>query len=489
MRNKYPARNIFSPSQPQDIDLSKEIPAIRLRAILYALQILYVQRPDMIQLIFADLSGSKDPRKGRGGMNAWRTLVLLALRTGLNLDYDMLTEFANNHEVIRRFMGVSLTEDFHPKRATIHDNIMLLSQETIEAVNDALVEIGVKKNFEDGRVVRGDSFVCQTNTHYPTDVLLVRDGVESIIALCVEHSSGKQGWRQHDHLRKEIRTLYRAYMQLKRSKRKREDKAADLAAVCKTYLRYARKLIKKAMMYFAALNIPQESAAFPVLDRPIGDLEHQIQYFVAGTEYVCRLAERRIVAGETIEHKEKVYSLYEPHTELINRGKYPTPIEFGHRVFLAQGKSGLILSHQVMGIGVTDDKILLPVLKELQERYGKLGAASFDKGFYSPDNLKNAQEYCKLVVIPRKGRLSAAAQAEQRDTEYVHHRQWRSGVESLISSMVRSNGLGTCPDKGYRGYCKYVSACVLSRNLQTLGGLLMEAAEEEKKRCKLKKTG
>ena len=142
-----------------------------------------------------------------------------------------------------------------------------------------------------------------------------------------------------------------------------------------------------------------------------------------------------------------------------------------------------------MGIGVTDDKILIPVLEELQERFkGTLEAASFDKGFYTPENLNKAGEHCNLVVIPRKGRLSAQAHAEQSEKDYVRYRHWRSGIESLISAMVRSNGLGRCPDKGYRGYCKYVSACVLSRNLQTLGGLLMEA-EEKKRRQELKKTG
>lgn len=487
MRNKYPERDIFSPDQPQKMDLSKEDLAPRLRMILYALQILYADRPDMISLIFNDLARSADSGKGRDGMNAWRALVLLALRTGLNFDYDMLYDLANNHDTLRRFMGVSLTEDFHPKRSTIHDNIMLLSQETIEAVNEALVDIGVKKKFEDGSVVRGDSFVCRTNTHYPTDVCLIRDGVESIISLCTEHSGGKNGFRQHKKLMKKTARLYRSYMQQKRSTRKRENKAADLEAALKTYLKHARKMIEKALGYLAEYTSAHlEPVEFPVQDRPDGSLEEQIMYFLSGTEYMCRLAERRCLAGEQIPHEEKVHSLYEPHTELINRGKYPIPIEFGHRVFLAQGKSGLILNHRVMGIGVTDDKILLPILQELEERFqSKLEVASFDKGFYTPANLSKAEEHCNLVVIPKKGRLSEADKAHQSSKAYLNHRQWRAGVESLISAMVRSNGLDRCPDKGYAGFVKYVSACVLSRNLQTLGNLLI--AEEDKKQKRKRK--
>ena len=488
MRNEYPDRNLFSPAKPQDIDLSQGRLAPRLRAILYALQILYIERPDMIQLIFSDLARHGDSGKGREGMDAWRALVLLCLRTGLDLDYNMLTDLANNHEVLRRFMGVSLTDDFTPSRSSIHDNIMLLSEETIEAVNDALIEIGVKKKYEDGSAVRGDSFVCRTNTHYPTDVRLVRDGVESIIHLCVEHSGGKKGWRQHKHLEKKTARLYRSYMQVKRSTRKREDKAADLEAALKAYLKHARSMIEKALQYMAEhTDIEAADAEFPVQDRPEGSLEEQLSYFLAGTEYMCRLAERRCLEGEQIPHEDKVHSLYEPHAELINRGKYPIPIEFGHRVFLAQGKSGLILNHRVMGIGVTDDKILIPVLKELEERFkSKLEVASFDKGFYTPENLISGKEHCNLVVIPKKGRLSKQDKAHQGRKDYQEHRQWRAGVESLISAMVRSNGLGKCPDKGYAGFVKYVSACVLSRNLQTLGNLLI-AEEKEKQKRKYKK--
>jgi len=488
MRNEYPERDLFSPEVLKDFDISKEDCSARLKAILYALKTLYYERPDMVRLVYEDLSGNTDPCKGREGMNAWRTLLLIAVRTGLDIDYDMLYDLANNHEAIRKFMGVSLTEDFHPSRSTIHDNIMLLSKETIEAVNDALVEIGVKKKFEDGSAVRGDSFVCRTNTHYPTDVRLVRDGVESIIRLCVEHSGGKQGWRQHNHLQKKTARLYRSYMQVKRSTRKRGEKAADLEAALETYLKHARTMIEKALQYMAEhTDTEAADAEFPVQDRPEGSLEEQLSYFLAGTEYMCRLAERRCLEGEQIPHEDKVHSLYEPHAELINRGKYPTPIEFGHRVFLAQGKSGLILNHRVMGIGVTDDKILIPVLKELEERFkSKLEVASFDKGFYTPENLIRGKEHCNLVVIPKKGRLSTQDKAHQGSKEYQEHRQWRAGVESLISAMVRSNGLDKCPDKGYAGFVKYVSACVLSRNLQTLGNLLI-AEEKEKQKRKYKK--
>ena len=489
MRNELPDRDLFSPSRPEEIDLSQGRLAPRLRAILYALQALYVERPDMIQLVFNDLAQHGDSGKGREGMDAWRALVLLALRTGLNFDYNMLTDLANNHEVLRRFMGVSLTEDFHPSRSAIHDNIMLLREETIEQVNDALVEIGVKKNFEDGRVVRGDSFVCRTNTHYPTDVRLVRDGVEAVIRLCTEHSDGKNGWRQHKKLMKKTASLYRSYMQNKRSTRKRKKKAAAVESALKAYLKHAREMTEKALQYLADYTSDQlEPVEFPVQDRSEGSLEEQIMYFLSGTEYVCRLTERRCLEGEQIPHGEKVHSLYEPHTELINRGKYPIPIEFGHRVFLAQGTSGLILNHRVMGIGVTDDKILLPVLQELEERFqSKLEVASFDKGFYTPANLSKAEEHCDLVVIPKKGRLSKADKAHQGSDKYQKHRLWRSGVESLISAMVRSNGLDRCPDKGYAGFVKYVSACVLSRNLQTLGNLLI-AEEEKKQKQKRKKS-
>lgn len=136
----------------------------------------------------------------------------------------------------------------------------------------------------------------------------------------------------------------------------------------------------------------------------------EIFYYLIATQNMCELAERRVLEGEKIPHSEKIFSLFEPFTELINRGKVPYPIEFGHRVFIIQDSAGFIVHSQVMGIGVTDEKVLVDAIKNLQNRFNnRIRAVSFDKGFWTPNNLKELSGIVPLVGLPKKGRRSTVS--------------------------------------------------------------------------------
>jgi len=117
------------------------------------------------------------------------------------------------------------------------------------------------------------------------------------------------------------------------------------------------------------------------------------------------MAARRVLEGKTLTNPEKVFSLFEPDTELINRGKRPNPIEFGHRVLIVEDHAGFILYGQEMGMGLTDEKVIFEVMQRLQTRFaGGIRAVSFDKGFWTPDNLQRLGEIIPLVVLPKKGK-------------------------------------------------------------------------------------
>jgi transposase, IS5 family len=206
-----------------------------------------------------------------------------------------------------------------------------------------------------------------------------------------------------------------------------------------------------------------------------------LYFFIAGTEYVCDLAERRMIDGEEISNPEKVFSLFEPDTELINRGKVPLPIEFGHRVLIMEDSAGFIVHAEVMGIGMTDDKILIDVMKRLQEQYNdKIRSASFDKGFWSPANLKELSQLVAMPCLPKKGGRSQADQMRESCREFGEARKKHSGVESAIHALVAGNGLDLCRDKGSDGYRRYFALAVLGRNLHTLGRLLINQERERR---------
>ena len=176
------------------------------------------------------------------------------------------------------------------------------------------------------------------------------------------------------------------------------------------------------------------------------------------------LANRRVLQGEKIPNPEKVFSLFEPHTELINRGKVPHPIEFGHRVLVMQDSAGFIVHSQVLGIGVTDEKVLVDVMKKLQDRFnGKICSASFDKGFWTPNNLAELSKIVRVACLPKKGKRSTADAEREGSKAFGSARKWHAGIESAIHALGSGNGLIVCRDKGIDGYNRYVALGVLGK--------------------------
>ena len=137
----------------------------------------------------------------------------------------------------------------------------------------------------------------------------------------------------------------------------------------------------------------------------------------------------------------------------------------------------------MMDSGFTDEKVIVEVMKKLQDRYnGKIRAASFDKGFWTPHNLKELSDIVPLAVLPKKGKRSKADAQHEGSKEFGKIRKWHSGIESAIHALGIGNGLTVCRDKDYD---RYIALGVLGRNLQTLGNILIE--KERKRREKERK--
>lgn len=175
--------------------------------ILRALQHIYSEPrllKDILRLVAADVNRESDPQRGRKGMDYWVILVLAAVRLGCNFDYDQLQDLAENHRQLRQIMGIGAWQDeeesFNWRR--IRDNICLLKPETIEKINHLIVGAGHALTPEAVETVRADSFVAETNIHYPTESSLIRDGLRKVLSLAAQLAvlHGLVGWRQHKHL-------------------------------------------------------------------------------------------------------------------------------------------------------------------------------------------------------------------------------------------------------------------------------------------------
>jgi hypothetical protein len=452
--------------------------------ILMSLQHLYVHEKDtvkeIVNFIKSDINQGGSDKLGCTGLNYWEILVLASVRLGCNLDYDALQDLADNHKNLRRMLRVGPYDDNRYPRTTIHDNLSKLTAETIHEIDRKIVDIGHKFKPEAIEKVRGDTFVFKKNIHYPTDTNLIFDGIRKTIELSIKIAEAHNivGWRQHAHLLGKFKKIRRRIEKAARSRAK--DRKEQLFKLYKEMIKDAHKLTERALstiQTFQALRKASEEDISLFWNGVISNL----YFFIAGTEYVCDLAERRMIEGETIPNPEKVFSLFEPDTELINRGKVPLPIEFGHRVLIMEDSAGFIVHAEVMDIGMTDDKILTDVMKRLQEQYNdKIRSASFDKGFWSPVNLKELLQLVTTPCLPKKGGRSQADQLRESCREFAEARKNHAGIESAIHALVAGNGLDRCRDKGPDGYRRYFALAVLGRNLHTLGRILINQERERR---------
>ena len=194
--------------------------------------------------------------------------------------------------------------------------------------------------------------------------------------------------------------------------------------------------------------------------------------YIAHAERQIDQIRRRVIEGESIPHAEKVFSIFEEHTEWIKKGKAGVQVELGLRVCIVKDQFGFILHHLVMQ-NETDDKVAVLIIKETLERFNDLSSCSFDKGFHSPSNQEELAKILDKVVLPRKGKLSAINQEIENSEEFIQARRKHSAVESSISAL-KNHGLERCPDHGLHGFKRYVGMAVVARNIQIIGHIIQQ---------------
>ena len=459
--------------------------------ILRALQHIYGDarlRGELLGLVGRDVNGASSCKHGREGWDYWTILVLASVRLGCNLDYDKLQNLAEEHRTLRAMMGVG---DWQEKRnfdwRRIRDNLCLLRPETLQSINQLVVGAGHALVPEAIESVRGDTFVVETNVHYPTESNLIGDGLRKVVKLAAKLAAdhGHSGWRQQGHLLKSIKALVRQIGQAARSKAKGGDR---LKPGYQELLDLAEDLLDRARQLLETLACRVDVDVIDWLGVGFGGPQRELLHYVQLTAKVCGTARRRVLLGETIPHAEKLFSIFEPHTELIQRGKQPDPIQFGHSVLVIEDAVGFLCAYQVVSNGVLDQDVMVPVMKELQARMGgKIQRASFDRAFHTPENQAKLAEIVADPCIPTKGHRSGRRQQEEATVAFRQSRQNHPGVESAIGALQAGNGQERCRDKSKRGFERYVGLGILGRNLHVLGKLLVAQDDADCQAAKSKR--
>ena len=416
--------------------------------------------------------------KGRPGMEQWRILVLGTLRLGLNADYDRIHELANQHSTVRQMLGhgfADYKDQYHLQ--TIKDNLCLFTPELLDRINQEVVRAGhilLKKN-EVNLSGRCDSFVVKTDVHFPTDINLLFDSTRKTIEECVQlcEINNITGWRQGQHNIKTFKKQYRIIQKQKHSTSKDEAKKLAYEGIVKksheSYINQATAFLKRAGVTRQAVLTQSTELLVSVKD---------LDGYIAHAERQIDQIRRRVIEDIVIPHEEKVFSIFQPHTEWISKVKAGVPVELGLRVCILEDRNGFILHHRVME-NETDDKVAVTMIAQAKERFPRLTLCSFDKGFHSPQNQTDLKTELDTVVLPKKGRLSTIDKERESAAEFVEARQQHSGVESAINALG-VHGLDMCRDHGIHGFKRYVALAVLARNIQRLGAIVRSLAANKR---------
>jgi hypothetical protein len=414
-------------------------------------------------------------------MDLWKILVLGTLRLNCNWDYDKLHNIANNHKKVREFLGHSIFEfDQIYALQTIKDNISLFTPQVLDEINQVVVKAGHRLFREDDNVQlkgRCDSFVVETDVHYPTDINLLLDAIRKVLFLCGQlcDELGITEWRQYRHIFKKIKKQFNIVRKLKRSTSKDAIKKAErqqliVDAHCQ-YVDLVEFYVNRAKESIRILNVMDMGNVAQIM---------LIGNFLSHADRQIDQIRRRVLEGETISHHEKVFSIFEEHTEWISKGKAGVPQELGLSVCILEDQYGFILHHHVME-RQKDVDIAVMMVSEAKRRYAELSECSFDKGFYSPENKEKLEGLLDEVILPKKGKLSQKDRQIEHSPAFIEARYQHSAVESAIHAL-ENHSLDRCPDHGIWGFKRYVALAVLARNLQLLGAKIRQKELMRQKR-------
>ena len=449
-------------------DLQLQRQGVHLDPTLQRIADFLEEHTTLIELVRQDLErGLKKPNAGRQGITPAQTLRSLVLMRVKNWDYRDLRERINDGFTLRSFT------QFDSHSVPLHDAFNRafnrITPATLAAVNQLVVQAAVKLDLEDGKQLRVDTTVVETNIHYPTDATLLWDTVRTVTRLVWDlHEKLPRGVKGFTDRTRSARRRMQAIQRMTARQREQQQtpKYRELIQISEQVVKNAKPVIA------AAKRVRQvDEITRAVIDA----ICKQITDFCALGVRVIDQTRRRVLQGETVPAEEKLYSIFEPHTDLIKRGKTLKPVEFGHKVFLAESSHGLITDYRVLDGNPVDSDHVQASLDRHKETFQHAPEDyAADRGFYSAGNVQNCKDAgVSQVCIPQRGGQKTAEQEElERSRCFKKGQRFRAGIEGRISVLFRGRGMKRCLLKGRERFEILVGAAVLANNLMRIADLL-----------------
>lgn len=469
MRKRFEQQFVIGRLLIEDTEIPTQKRSGALPSLCGALKEIFIT-PKLNEKIFEILekkisSGKKNT--GRPGMDLWQIFVLSQVRLCMNISYDELHHIANYDALVRQIMGIESGFGHEKTQFTyrsIINNVSLLDNQMVMQINDVIVELGhevFKKKENTALRLKTDSFVVESNVHFPTDYNLLWDSARKAIDMVIKFDKKYQikGWRKINNWRKDLKNKMRVLGQASASGGK--GKQDRLKTSAQAYLTKAKALCQK---------LENSKDSFPQLDAIDLIIYMELERFLRLLHKHIDLLERRIIKGEEIPHKEKMFSIFEDYTEWITKGKMRPNVELGKKVAITTDQYHLIVDYRIME-HQADSEIVVDVAKEILEQY-KISSWSFDKGFWHKDNKAFLTTQIEKVIMPKKGKCNKIEEEEEKQSLFKKLRNKHSAIESNINEL-ENRGLNRCPDKGYRNFKRYAGLAVCAYNLRRIGAELI----------------
>lgn len=385
-------------------------------------------------------------------------LRLLILKHARNWSYDVLEREVRANLVYRDFTRIG--SEKVPDAKTLVRIGRVLGPEVIQQLHARVVELGQEHKVIQGRKLRVDTTVVECNIHYPTDSSLLADGARVLTRTMRRVGAAMGGLKTK--LRNRMRTIRKKALAITLSAKRKDERAEErrkqsyrkMIAVTRNIVNQAKRVIEEVSMR----------------RRPkVKTLREQLQTMTGRVEQVIRQTKARVFDGNL--HADKLVSVFEPHSEIICKGKANRPNEFGNLVKLQEAEHQIITHYEVFAQRPSDSELLISAVETHRQQLGKTPQlVAADAGFYSAANEKALEQLgVKQVSVPNRNTRSPERRRMQKSPWFHRGQNWRTGCEGRISVLKRRHGLRRCLYHGFTGMQRWVGLAVIADNLINMG--------------------
>jgi IS5 family transposase len=426
----------------------------------------YLEDEKLYRLIWQELSQRwpQTLETGRGSTPVEVVLRMLVVRRLYSYSYEETVRAVSDSLVLRKFCRVYLQKV--PVDTTLIRLSNLIHPKTLEKFNERIAQLALEHKVTTGRKLRTDGTVVATNIHAPSDSRQLADSVR-VLARTVERANTVlQAGRQQ---------VYQQFQDFTQAARKI---ARQIGETLSQRSEAAREVGRQK--YQELLEMTEKTVAWAVQTeaqlreqslRQAKRLSDTLATFVPRAQQMIEQAVRRVLQGEQVPAGEKIVSIFEPHTDIICRGKPSRPVEYGHKVWLNEVDGGIICHYRILAGNPPDELQWKPSLKAHRATFKEAPhQASADRGLYSEPNETLAHKLgVPRVILPKPGYRSKARLKHEHKAWFVKGRKWHAGVEGRISVLKRAHGLGRCLAHGLQGFQSWVGWGVIAANLAVMG--------------------